>query len=193
MQIEQIKDYCQRFGLGFRLSTTSARPLIFVDKDNDTQYYMSEHDFFEKVFPEDMEPRAAAAAFEMVGAYDLTAGSESLNCEVFNKGTLQIVEGYEQLLEVLRGAYEQASGGKGAERHSAGNRLPFHKQRMQLIADANGYGFITGQVSKKLLEAKDLLILKGQGAASREVYGAVNYCAGALIYLMRCAEEGREP
>lgn len=87
------------------------------------------------------------------------------------------VPGYEKLRDVLERAYNQASKGKGAERH--GKDLPFHLQPMQQIADMYGIGFMLGQVAKKIEEAQRL----PNDRAINEILGAINYCAGAVIFL----------
>lgn len=85
--------------------------------------------------------------------------------------------GYEQLEDVLRAAFDQAAGGKGAERH--GNGLPFHKQRMQSISELldtdAGMAF---QACKKVSEAMRL----PHDARERELLGAINYIAGMVIF-----------
>jgi hypothetical protein len=88
------------------------------------------------------------------------------------------VAGYERLARVLERAYEQASSGKGRERHA--NGLPFHEQPMSSINKALGSidGFVY-QAHKKSLEAKRL----PQGRAQAEMLGAINYLAGAVIAL----------
>lgn len=85
--------------------------------------------------------------------------------------------GYERLADVLRRAFDQASNGKGHERH--GNALPFHKQPMQSIAAQVGPGFLTGQAIKKIQESQ--ILLPGRDVA--ELLGAMNYIAGVVIYL----------
>lgn len=87
------------------------------------------------------------------------------------------VPGYEMLRDVLERAYDQAARGKGAERH--GKDLPFHLQPMQQIADMYGIGFMLGQVAKKIEEAQRL----PKDRAINEILGAINYCAGAVIFL----------
>lgn len=88
--------------------------------------------------------------------------------------------GYETLAAVLQEAYDQAATGKGAERHA--NDLPFHEQPMQQIARRRGLGFLLGQVDKKTEEAQGMLERGERAAWRREILGAINYLAGALIY-----------
>lgn len=91
------------------------------------------------------------------------------------------VSGYEDLLEAFAGAYHQATGGKGAERHA--NNRPFKEQPIFNIARDHGLAFLTGQAAKKLGEAHTLLELRGHDAAIKEIYGAIVYAAAATIYL----------
>ncbi len=91
--------------------------------------------------------------------------------------------GYETLAEVLSRAFNQATAGKGKERHA--NDLPFDKQPMQTIAAAHGVGFLTGQAAKKTQEAHGL----PHDRAVAEILGAINYLAGAIIFM----ETSRKP
>lgn len=91
------------------------------------------------------------------------------------------VPGYERLAKVLCAAAEQASEGKGKERHA--NDLPFDKQPMQTIAADHGVGFITGQARKKMEEALGMLGRSEHAATIKELLGAINYVAGAVIYV----------
>lgn len=90
------------------------------------------------------------------------------------------VPGYEKLAIALTAAYDQASAGKGKERHA--NGLPFEEQPMTTINRALGSidGFIY-QAHKKSLEAKRL----PRPRAQAELLGAINYLAGAYIELQR--------
>lgn len=93
------------------------------------------------------------------------------------------VKGYEQLAAVLEAAYDQAAKGKGAERHA--NSKPFHEQPMQDLIALYGPGFALGQAAKKMQEAQRM----NRDAAERELLGAINYIAGAVIALT--ADDGR--
>lgn len=95
------------------------------------------------------------------------------------------VPGYELLQRVLQMAYNQAAHTKGAERHA--NNLPFHEQPMQTIADHHGLGFLLGQAEKKAVEAHGMTKRGQNAAAIQELLGAINYLAGAVIFL-----EGQE-
>lgn len=85
--------------------------------------------------------------------------------------------GYESLAGVLQRALDQAQDGKGAERHA--NSLPFDQQPMQTIAAQVGVGFLTGQAIKKTQEGQTL----PAGRDVAELLGAINYLAGAVIFL----------
>ena len=87
------------------------------------------------------------------------------------------VPGYESLIEVLIRAYDQAAVGKGAERHAKDK--PFDEQPMQHTIELYGTGFALGQAAKKTQEAMRL----PHDAAIRELLGAINYIAGAVIWM----------
>lgn len=91
------------------------------------------------------------------------------------------VPGYESLRSVLLRAYDQAARTKGAERHA--NNLPFHKQPMQSIAAAHGVGFLFGQAAKKAQEAQGMHDRGETNKAIHEMLGAINYLAGAIIFM----------
>lgn len=93
------------------------------------------------------------------------------------------VSGYERLADVLERAFDQAATGKGAERHD--DDKPFHQQPMQAIGDRRGVGFILGQADKKSEEAQGMANRGQVDAAVRELLGAINYLAGAVIWLER--------
>ena len=87
------------------------------------------------------------------------------------------IPGYESLARVLHRAYDQAAQGKGAERHACSR--PFTGQPMQSISEL--LGSETGllyQAMKKIQESQRL----DQDAAIRELLGAINYIAGAVIF-----------
>lgn len=94
----------------------------------------------------------------------------------------EVPEGYERLVDVLNRALNQAAFGKGAERHA--DMLPFHEQPMQSISDTVGLGFTLGQALKKWQESGRM----NPDPAVRELLGAINYIAGAVIYIERQAE-----
>lgn len=95
------------------------------------------------------------------------------------------VPGYEALRDVLNRAYMQAAAGKGNERHSTGQ--PFHEQPICDISRMVGTGFATGQAIKKIEEAQRM----EPEAAVRELLGAINYLAAAVIVTEEKNNNGR--
>lgn len=87
--------------------------------------------------------------------------------------------GYESLTQVLSDAFNQAAWGKGHDRHANGE--PFDKQVMSDMARRFGIGSPLGQAFKKCEESQRL----PYDAARRELLGAINYIAGAIIELDR--------
>lgn len=90
-------------------------------------------------------------------------------------------EDYSDLLAVLLGALDQAAYGKGRERHA--NDAAFADQPMQAISDllASPLG-MAYQVAKKVVEATNMPSVEQQ---ERELFGAINYTAGMIIWLRR--------
>ena len=84
---------------------------------------------------------------------------------------------YSDLFEVLRDALEEAQEGKGAVRH--GNGLSFLEQPALTITRAVGLGFPLGQAMKKIQECQRM----EPDAAKRELLGAINYLAAAILSL----------
>ena len=85
--------------------------------------------------------------------------------------------GYDALADVLARAFEQAASGKGAQRHGQGQA--FDEQPMQTIAQLVGVGGPLYQAIKKAQESMRM----PPDAAVRELLGAINYLAGAVIFL----------
>ena len=85
---------------------------------------------------------------------------------------------YQALAAVLQAAYDQASAGKGAERHARGN--PFHEQHMQTISNLldsdRGMAF---QAIKKLTEGLDFT---DPDRRERELLGVIVYVAGIIVW-----------
>lgn len=100
------------------------------------------------------------------------------------------VPGYESLRSVLHRAYDQAARTKGAERHA--NNLPFHEQPMQAIAAKRGVGFLFGQADKKTEEAQGMYGRGETDKALHEMLGAINYIAGAIIFMEMEAKRRRD-
>lgn len=85
------------------------------------------------------------------------------------------MKGYEKLDDVLARAFNQASQGKGAERHAT--EAPFHEQPMQQVNAMVGVGFSNGQAIKKIVESLNMAPEK----AVHELLGAICYLAGSII------------
>lgn len=87
---------------------------------------------------------------------------------------------YASLKNVLDRAFAQAAEGKGAERHA--NGLSFEQQPMQTISDSLGTNAgLLFQAAKKAQESQRM----APDAAVRELLGAINYLAGAVVWLER--------
>jgi hypothetical protein len=86
---------------------------------------------------------------------------------------------YESLRRVLEAAYDQASMGKGKERH-AGDGLAFIDQPMQavskLLNTSDGLAF---QAIKKVTESQGMKTFEQK---ERELLGAIVYIAGMIIF-----------
>ena len=74
-------------------------------------------------------------------------------------------------------AIEQAMHGKG-ERHG-GDTVPFPEQPWKHYGKMHGRGFLTGQAAKKLEEAAST---REGNVFNTEVYGALVYCAMAILH-----------
>ena len=88
---------------------------------------------------------------------------------------------YGRLEEVLAKAAEQASAGKGAERHADGQR--FEDQPIMWI-EREFKSFQLGQAVKKIHESQRL----APEAAARELLGAINYLAAKVVALDALAD-----
>jgi hypothetical protein len=89
--------------------------------------------------------------------------------------------GYECLANILIEAHDQAARGKGAERHANGKA--FEDQPILTIARQEGAGFLTGQVLKKVDEARGMVERGDAAAARREFLGAIVYLAARVRLL----------
>lgn len=99
----------------------------------------------------------------------------------FLKHRFEVVDSpsYSSLKRVLDMAYEQASSGKGKERHA--NNDTFESQPICQIPRYQGsIDFVTGQAIKKCLEVTKLPTVE---AKVRELLGAINYIAAGIIVL----------
>lgn len=88
---------------------------------------------------------------------------------------------YAPLAAILQEAYDQAATGKGKERHARG--LPFIDQPILEIGRMCGPGFNTGQSIKKQQEAMGMLARGHHASAIRELLGAINYAAAAVMLI----------
>ncbi len=95
--------------------------------------------------------------------------------------TINAPEGYEQLARVLQEALDQAAAGKGKERHANEGEAFEDQQIVQLGEWLGTNHFQLGQACKKLLEAARL----PPDRARREILGAINYAAAAVIQMDR--------
>jgi methionyl-tRNA synthetase len=90
---------------------------------------------------------------------------------------VNVKHGYFPLFSVLNDALNEAQNGKGSERH--GNGLSFTEQPALTITRAVGLGFPLGQAMKKIQESQRM----DPDAAKRELLGAINYLAAAVLFL----------
>jgi len=86
-------------------------------------------------------------------------------------------DGYDILRDVLQLAVDQASVGKGKERHANGK--PFDRQPIMEIGRMVGSGYPLGQAMKKAQESSRL----PPDRAKAELLGAINYLAAAYLLL----------
>ena len=97
--------------------------------------------------------------------------------------TLSHDDGYDGLRHVLALALEQASVGKGKERHANGKA--FDRQPIMEIGRMVGSGYPLGQAMKKAQESTRL----PPDRAKAELLGAINYLAAAYLLLEGNAEK----
>ena len=86
---------------------------------------------------------------------------------------------YDSLDDVLTRAFDQASKGKGKERHA--QSLPFENQPMQQIS--NLVGSPDGMVYQLMKKAQESLRLPTTERKVAELLGTIVYTAGVIIYL----------
>jgi hypothetical protein len=105
--------------------------------------------------------------------------------EKFNRQNLEELdlefedrEGYDELLSVLKEAYEQASIGKGRERHAHGDKA-FTDQQILTGQRKYGMGFALGQADKKMEEA---FHMSNWASARRDLLGVLVYVSAAILY-----------
>lgn len=108
-------------------------------------------------------------------------GVERFDDAQARRARLAALPGYEQLAEVLDAALAQAQAGKGKERHAL-EGVPFHEQPIVEINAMIGtpHGALY-QLAKKAQEAARL----EPAAAERELLGAINYAAAAILVIRR--------
>lgn len=93
---------------------------------------------------------------------------------------------YASLIDVLRDALDQASNGKGKERHAVAGE-PFEDQQICEISRRLKGGVAGGplfQAVKKIYESQRL----GGEAGVRELLGAINYIGAAIIVMREDAD-----
>ena len=86
-------------------------------------------------------------------------------------------EAYNRLADVLARAYDQASGGKGKDRHVKADGQKFEDQPICSLQRIYGNGYAFGQVGKKMEES--MRMPKDQAVA--ELLGGIVYLAAAVI------------
>jgi hypothetical protein len=85
---------------------------------------------------------------------------------------------YVKLQEIFNDALAQAASGKGKERHAVEGEA-FENQPILEITRRIGLGYPLGQAIKKIYESERL----EKDAAIKELLGAINYIAAAVIRL----------
>lgn len=96
-------------------------------------------------------------------------------------------EGYELLANILTDAFEQASTGKGKERHGRG--LPWHKQAIFTLGRQYGPGGTGFQAAKKIGEAMGMIERGDFEAAEREILGTIVYAAATVALVREKAKQ----
>jgi hypothetical protein len=89
-----------------------------------------------------------------------------------------LVPGYESLATVYDSAIEQASEGKGRERHASEGEA-YEDQIICEVARRVGLGYPLGQAVKKIYESQRI----GGERGVAELLGALNYVAAAIIVM----------
>ena len=91
------------------------------------------------------------------------------------------VPGYEDLLRVLRQAYDQSARGKGRVRHA--NNKPFARQPIMEHGRIVGPAGTAFQVMKKAGEAMGMSRRDERDKAINEMLGAIVYAAATVLLL----------
>lgn len=86
---------------------------------------------------------------------------------------------YYALAGILNAAFDQASSGKGKERHANGR--PFDRQPIMEMGRMTGPSGPAFQAMKKTQEALGMVSRGDYAAAERELLGAIIYAAAAVL------------
>lgn len=122
-------------------------------------------------WPDNLKPSLPPGYFQTGAARDL-----------YGIGTPPSDDGYDSLRHILAMAVEQASGGKGVERHANGQ--PFAQQPICQGGRRFGPGCLIYQCWKKAHETPVLLgMVNGKERAVRELLGVINYAAAAILVI----------
>lgn len=92
--------------------------------------------------------------------------------------TMEYVEGYELLANILTDAFEQSAKGKGRERHGLGDA--WHDQPIITLGREFGVGGTNFQAAKKMREAQKMAERGEFDAAERELLGTIVYAAASI-------------
>lgn len=104
---------------------------------------------------------------------------------------LQSPPEYQSLAGILQSAINQASAGKGAERHTD-RPTPFLEQPIMEIArmlgSIDGHAY---QIMKKAQESARMTKRGNYDGAVKDLLGAVNYCAAAILLIRELQDQDR--
>jgi len=89
---------------------------------------------------------------------------------------------YAPLAYVLHEAYDQAAKGKGHERHADGKAF-VDQPIFEIARMLHGIDGQTFQIMKKAQEAARMVRNGQHDAAVRELLGAINYAAAAVLHI----------
>lgn len=110
------------------------------------------------------------------------------------RSRIERASAYAPLATILNAALDQASAGKGHDRHS--DNKPFLSQPILEIPRMLGIGGVGGhvyQIMKKSQEANRMAMRGRYDAAVRELYGVINYAAAAVILIQEIEAEAGNP
>ena len=100
------------------------------------------------------------------------------------KPSIDDIDPYSSLDNVLKDALAQADSGKGAIRHANNNN--YEDQVIcvvQRLLKGHPFGGHAYQIIKKTIESGRLLKIKGKEAAYQEMLGAINYASAMCILI----------